>query len=103
MFFNAFGKRCEIGENYGCRSFFGLDLYCNQNFGWYERVRGNNYIFHEFDKKDNLNNIIGGHNCELVDVDADGYEDLIVGGVDVKDMTQRFRWYEYMVLKGEVK
>ena len=79
------------------------ELFLNKDFGWYERVRGNNYIFHEFDKKDNLNDVIGGHNCELVDVDADGDEDLIVGGVDVKDMTQRFRWYEYMVLKGVVK
>lgn len=102
-FFYKFNKIILFPLIIKAMKFFGLDLYYNQDFGWYERVRGNNYIFHEFDKKDNLNDIIGGHNCELVDVDADGDEDLIVGGVDVKDMTQRFRWYEYMVLKGEVK
>lgn len=85
------------------KKFFGSDLYYNQDFGWYERVRGNNYIFHEFDKKDNLNDIIGGHNCELVDVDGDGDEDLIVGGVDVKDMKQRFRWYERTKSNGKLK
>ncbi|MEA2062213.1 MAG: VCBS repeat-containing protein [Gemmatimonadota bacterium] len=72
------------------------------DMGWYETT-GGGCIFHEFDIVDNENDIIGGHNCELVDVDGDGDEDLIVGGVDKKDNCQRFRWYEYTRDKGSIR
>lgn len=68
--------------------------YNRGDFGWCERT-DSGYSFHEFDVQDNNNDVIGGHNCELVDVDDDGDEDLIVGGVDKRDNTQRFRWYEF--------
>lgn len=75
--------------------------YSRGDFGWYERT-DSGYRFHEFDVQDNNNDIIGGHNCELVDVDGDGDEDLIVGGVDKRDNTQRFRWYEFRWVRGRV-
>ena len=64
------------------------------DFSWWER-KGSGYAPREFDIADNNNDVIGGHNCELVDVDGDGDEDLIVGGVDKRDGKQRFRWYEF--------
>jgi hypothetical protein len=88
------------------KRFFGYsntNLYFNRDFGWYEKTSGDEYIFHEFDKEDNQNDILGGHNCELVDVDGDGDEDLITGGIDVEDMTQRFRWYEFKNENGKIK
>ena len=66
----------------------------NKDLGWLEST-SSLYVMHEFDKKDNMNDVIGGHNCELIDVDNDGDEDLVTGGVDVLDFKQRFRWYEF--------
>lgn len=75
----------------------------NRDVGWYERVFDKQYIFHEFDKDDNGNDMIGGHNSELVDLDSDGDEDLLVGGVDTLDMVQKFRWYEKITHEGRIK
>ena len=77
-------------------------IYYNRDFGWYEKSP-DGYIFHEFDKVDNHNDVIGGHNCQLVDVDGDGDEDMVVAGVDVQDMKQRLRWYEFDITDGKVK
>jgi len=66
-----------------------------EDVGWYERLQGQEFAFHEIDVEENGNEIVGGHNCELVDVDGDGDEDLLVGGVDVRDLRQRLRYYEY--------
>ena len=86
------------------KRFFGYsntNLYFNRDFGWYEKSP-DGYIFHEFDKEDNQNDIIGGRDCELADVDGDGDEDLVTGGIDVEDMTQRFRWYEFKNENGKI-
>ncbi|HUU96937.1 MAG TPA: hypothetical protein VM487_14455 [Phycisphaerae bacterium] len=79
------------GEGYGTR-----------DVGWCERI-DSGYRFHEFDVQDNKNDVTGGHNCEMVDVDGDGDEDLIAGGADKKDNTQRFRWYEFQRVGGRVR
>ena len=65
--------------------------YQTGDFGWYQRT-DSGYTLHEFDIAENENDVAGGHNCDLVDVDSDGDEDLIVGGVDKRDGKQRFRW-----------
>ena len=76
--------------------------YDTGDFGWLERT-DSGYTLREFDIADNKNDVAGGHNCDLVDVDSDGDEDLIVGGVDKRDGKQRFRWYEYTKEAGEVR
>lgn len=97
-------KVCNVIMNFKRKLKYSSNkLFFNQDFGWYENTGNDMYRFHEFDKKDNNNDVIGGHNCELVDVDQDGDEDLIVGGVDVKDMKQRFRWYEYVNQNGDIR
>lgn len=73
-----------------------------RDIGWYERVSKNDFRFHEIDAVENQNDVLGAHNCELVDIDMDGDEDLLLGGVDVRDQTQRLRWYEFEAQSGRV-
>jgi hypothetical protein len=78
------------------------DTSSTRDIGWYERLSGGGFDFHEIDVEGNNNDVLGAHNCELVDIDADGDEDLLLGGVDVRDLRQRLRWYEFESRSGQV-
>ena len=85
-FTKAFAR--DLDED-GDIDYIGTGELDGANIGWYKKT-ASGYTLNEFDKKDNNNDVNGGHNCELVDVDGDGDEDLITGGVYKADGKQRF-------------